>query len=177
MSIIKRLILIFCVLILIAGCTQKENKEEPKTSPQVTSTTEPTIEPSNQPTVEPTEELEATPTSSIKSGYKSESLFKGSFEYFVRNPLPEHIVVENNEFEYGVAIDVNYKRDDGSLESIVTYYIQDNLNGFSSDGGPREWLESEAVVKKDGYYVFLNPGNPYIEGIDFSQYSDVVMFE
>ena len=138
MSTIKRLLSVFCLLILIAGCSAKENNGETAVSPQAASTTKPTSEPGIQTTVEPAKEPEAAPTATKKAGYKTESLFNGVFEYYVKNPLPEHIVIENNEYEDGIEIQVSYERNAGGHELIVTYYIQDNLMGYSSDGAPLE---------------------------------------
>ena len=165
----KKYFVVLLNLMLIVGCSQKNNNVEPRISQQPVFTAEPTAEPTKTP--------EAAPSAPARSGYKTESLFNGSFKYSIKDPLPECIVVENEETEYGIAINLSYERSDSSLELITTYYIQDNLNGYSSEGLPMERSESEAIIKKDGYYVFVYPGNPYDEGIDFSQYKDVIVFE
>ncbi|MEG0394932.1 lipoprotein [Anaerorhabdus sp.] len=85
----KKYIYFIIFLLLLSGCS---TSSEPTVEPP----TDPTLMPSTEPSIEPTDIPKDLVNDIDLTLYKEEALFEGKLHYYVKDPLPEDVIVVFN---------------------------------------------------------------------------------
>ncbi|SJZ36713.1 lipoprotein [Anaerorhabdus furcosa] len=135
----KKYIYFIVCLLLLSGCSTSSE-------PTVVSSTAPTLMSSTEPSIDPTNIPEEVVSDIDLTLYKEESLFEGKLHYYVKDPLPEDIIVVFNP-----ALNTETK---GTVARILVYtekpfsiWIEDYWIVTNKIEG------SDIIYEENGYYV------------------------